>query len=103
MTYYQLMVVPSTGRSARAVIGGAQEVDAHRPEQTLSMNGGRILKLLFKLHHLICLALLLYILDVAIGLALFCYGLTLGLVLVALRITHERDMRFAFGNQFQEH
>jgi hypothetical protein len=72
------------------------------PTKIISMPGCRILKLMCDAHHVICLALLIYTFDEAIGLAIACYSLTIGLVLVALRMTHDRNMQFAFLDDLQE-
>jgi hypothetical protein len=55
--------------------------------------GRRVLKLLCDAHHIFCLALVVCSLDLAIGIGLACYGATIGLVLLALRMTHDRAPR----------
>jgi hypothetical protein len=64
------------------------------PAEFISMPGRRVVKLLCNAHHVFCLALVICTFDLAIGIALACYGLTIGLVLLTLRLTHNRNMEF---------
>ena len=64
------------------------------PVRRISTLECRILKLLFNAHHIICLALLVYTFDAVIGIALACYGLTIGFVVVAMRLSQERNLYY---------
>lgn len=75
---------------------------ARGPAQFTSIPGRRILKLLCNAHQILCLALVIGTFDLAVGLALACYGITIGLVLVALRMTHDRNMRFSMCDELRE-
>ena len=60
----------------------------------------RIVTLLFNVHHVFCLALLICTLNTRIGIALICYGLTVELVILALRITDGRNVRYESASCF---
>lgn len=93
----QLVVVDAG--THRAAIPCAEQFDGQRPTEFISIPDGRVLKLLCNAHHVFCLTLLIYTFDVAVGLALACYGATIGLVLFALRMTHDRNVRYTCYDQ----
>jgi hypothetical protein len=51
--------------------------------------------LLFNTHHVMSVALVAYAYDAAIGIAIGCYALTIGFVVLALRMTHHRNARYS--------
>jgi hypothetical protein len=53
------------------------------------------LSLLFNTHHVISVALVAYAYDAAIGIAIGCYAVTIGFVVLALRMTHQRNARYS--------
>jgi hypothetical protein len=83
----------------RAVVLGNERFDDRGPTAFISIPGRRILKLLCNAHHVFYLALVTFSFDVPVGLALACYGATIGLVLLALRMTHDRNMRYTCCDQ----
>jgi hypothetical protein len=83
----------------RAVVRCAEQFDEQAPAEFISMPGRRLLKLLCNGHHVICLALVVFTFDLAVGIALACYGATIGLILLALRMTHDRNMRYTCCDQ----
>jgi hypothetical protein len=98
MTDYQSVFRESTETNAEAV-ACTDQFDTH---DFILMRGRRILRLLCNSHNVICLGLLIYTLDVAVGLALSCYGLTIGMVLLAVRTTHDRNMQFAHCDRLRQ-
>jgi hypothetical protein len=60
------------------------------------MLGRNILKVLCGTHHAICLGLLTYTFSPAIGIAFACYGVAIGMILISLRLTRERNLRYSF-------
>ena len=60
-----------------------------------SIGWGCVFKSLDSIHHILSLSLLVMAFDMAFGIALACYGLTIGLVYLTLRITNDRNIRYA--------
>ena len=83
----------------RAAIPCPERFGDQGPTESISITGRRVLKLLCNAHHVFCLALVTFSFDVAVGLALACYGATIGLILFALRMTHDRNMRYTCCDQ----
>jgi hypothetical protein len=83
----------------RTTIPCAEQFDGQRPTEFISIPSRRVLKLLCKAHHVIYLALVTFTFDVAVGLALACYGATIGLIFFALRMTRDRNMRYTCCDQ----
>jgi hypothetical protein len=100
MIEYQTDIV-NTARTNREARANTAPFDIHERADFISVPR-RILKLLLKAHHAIYLVLLMYTLDLALGIALTCYGVSIGIVLIALRTTHDRNMRFALADPLRE-
>jgi hypothetical protein len=83
----------------RAAIPCAERFGDHGPTEFISMPGRRVLKLLCNAHHIFYLALVTFTFDMAIGLALACYGATIGLIVFTLRMTRDRNMRYTWCDQ----
>jgi hypothetical protein len=91
-------VLFDTGTHRAAVLGNEQ-FDDRGPEEFISIPARRLFKLLCNAHHVLYLALVTFTFDVAVGLALACYGATIGLIFFALRMTRDRNMRYTCCDQ----
>jgi hypothetical protein len=89
-------------RTPAALAGRTEFFDTEQQAPFTAIPGRGILKLLCNTHHILCLALVVCAYNLAIGIALACYGATIGLVLLSLRLTRERNLRFSFCDQMPE-
>ncbi len=91
--------VPFDTGTHRAAVLGNEQFDDQGPTEFISIPGRRVLKLMCNAHHVFYLGLVTFSFDVAAGLALACYGATIGLILFALRMTRDRNMRYTWCDQ----
>ena len=74
----------------------SERFDSVESEEVTTTPRRGILKMLCNIPHIVCLVQLAYTLDLAIGLALTLYGLTIGMVVGALRMTRDRNVQLTY-------
>jgi hypothetical protein len=64
--------------------------------------GHRFFKLLFKADFILQVALLIYALNSTVAIGLLCYGMVIGLVVAAQRMTYDRNLRYTLCTSTQD-